>query len=192
MKRFVLVALATLMLSTTALADKTQYLSDQRKTNIRFGPIGLLFGYLNADVDFKVGKEWTLGPSVGYLNWNLSAGSTNYSVTAYSLGARANWYWEGTAINDGWYLGPSINYVNVKVDSNEYTATASGIGLTGIVGYNWMWESFNIMLGGGLNVTTIPGEVEVTKKSTNTREKVSTGRAGGAGLALEFTLGWAF
>lgn len=177
--------------ASNALAAKTQYASDSRKMNFRFSPLGLLFGYLNADLDFKVGQEWTLGPSLGYLSWNLDSLGTNYNVTAYQIGARANWYFDGTAINDGWYFGPSINFVSVKVDSNDYSASTTGIGLTGIVGYNWMWESFNIMLGGGLSGATTPGEVEVTRKSTNTKEKVSVGRSS-AGLALEFTLGWAF
>lgn len=192
-KALVGILMATMMLAytSTSFAQKTQYASDSRKANFRFGPLGLLLGYLNADLDFKIGQEWTLGPSVGYLRWNLNSTGTNYSVTAYQVGARANWYFEGTAINDGWYFGPSISYTSVKVDSNDYEATATGIGFTGIMGYNWMWENFNIMLGGGLAAATTPGEVEVTRKSNNTKEKVSVGRSS-AGLALEFTLGWAF
>lgn len=185
------IAIIVLSLSSSAWAQKTEYASDARKVNIRVGPLGLLLGYLNADVDFKVGQEWTAGPSIGYLRWNLEAGGVKYSATAFQLGLRTNWYFQGTAINDGWYFGPGLTYSKATVESNEYEATAMGLIASGIVGYNWMWENFNIMLGGGMFLSTIPGEVEVTRKSNGVKEKVSVGR-GPSGITAEFTLGWAF
>jgi hypothetical protein len=114
-------------------------------------------------------------------------------VTAYALGARANWMSNG-AFEDGFYIGPSLNYINVKVSNTDSLGTVSGSvsGLEAQVlfGYGWFWTNFNILLGGGVSTLLGASKVTVTDESGNQTQVGDLSHL--TGLALEFSLGWAF
>lgn len=170
--------------------DKTVYsnTANAHTMNVRMGPIALLLGVANVDLDFKLSKTMTLGPTVEYIS--LSAGST--SVTAYKLGVRMNFYPGGGALSeDGWYVGPSLNYVSAKATSGTKSVELSGGALAVLGGYQWMWDSFNIMLGGGFIATSIPSTATVKDSSNGSQEEVSVS-AVGTRASIEFNLGFAF
>lgn len=169
--------------------QKTKYTTGGDKNyNLRFGPIGLLFGVINADFDIKMGPTFTIGPSVSYLSWTLA----EVNVTAYSFGVRANFYPNIEALSeDGWYIGPSVNYIGAKATKNSLSASVNGINTSIVGGYQWLWDSFNINLGLGGGYTSIPTKVTVKDSSGGTSEEVSV-RASQTSVALEFTMGFAF
>jgi opacity protein-like surface antigen len=163
--------------------------------DFRFSPIGLIVGSLNAGLDFQVTPNWTLGPEGSFWNRHVSAESSSYShdwdVKAFGIGLRGNWFKNGN-FTDGLYVGPSLTYASVKVTnsdvSGDISGSASGLFVSGLVGYGWFWDSFNIMLGGGATMGLGDTKIEVTD-SSGTKSDVSTSIAG---LALEFSLGWTF
>lgn len=173
-------------LASLAIALPLSVATAQADTNIRVGAIGLVAGVIDVTADFNVGDSWTLGPSIQYLNRSIG----DFEASAFGLGVRGNYYFGRSAFTQGWYLGPSLSYMNVEVEDKDSGANATGSGLTisAIGGYQWMWDSFNINLGLG-PVYYAMGEVEV---EDSFGEKQSFDSYNGLGLALELTLGWKF
>jgi hypothetical protein len=130
------------------------------------------------------------------MHWNLrSSGSFtgDYDIKAFAIGGRANWYANGV-YTDGLYVSPQFAFSNAKVSAtdslgNSAEGEASSLIVSGLVGYGWFWDSFNIHLGGGLALPVGTSKVKV-KNSDGTEESVDFSRTGR--LALEFNLGWTF
>src|SRR5262249_20509216 len=127
--------------------------------NFRFSPIGLIIGAINVGMDFQVNENWTVGPELTY--WRFAVSSTknatfneDFEITAFGGGTRANWFRNGV-FTDGLYVGPHLDYASVKVTGRDVygadvEASWSGVIAGCLVGYGWYWDSFNIMLGGGI------------------------------------------
>lgn len=165
-------------------------LSSFAQTNIRISPIHLLVGMPRVEADFKIADSWTIGPTGSYLNRSVD----QYDVQAYSLGIRANYFFNREVFTQGWYLGPSLEYAHVHITDNDpfsgkMEGNGSGLALSVIGGYQWMWDNFNINLGAGPSYYSL-GTVEV-ESSDGTVDDDYTGYDG-LQLAVEFTLGWKF
>ncbi len=159
--------------------------------NFRFSPIGLLVGAVNVNLDISMGKSWTLGPQLSY--WGFSANTTvgtttsSTSVSSYGLGLRGNWHANGN-FNDGLYFGPSVSYSSAKASASGSSGNYNGRIASALVGYGWFWNSFNILLGGVLNIPLGGSKITLTDNAGSTSE-VSVQASS---LALEFSLGWTF
>jgi hypothetical protein len=70
------------------------------------------------------------------------------------------------------------------------TGEANGFALTALFGYQWVWEKFNINLGLGPVLYTL-SEIKLKDKSGNIEEEYDDSYAG-AGMAIEFNVGWKF
>lgn len=174
-------------------SEKSSYTTSPNY-NFRFSPLPLLIGGINIDLDMAITPEWTLGPELVYLNYTMSRSGSltkDISAKAYSLGVRGNWYKNGVH-TDGLYLSPALTYANVSVSSADASGTISadgnGIFLKGIAGYGWFWDSFNILLGGGLSTGLGSSKVKVKDSTGTTTQEVDIQ----GGFAAEFTLGWTF
>jgi outer membrane autotransporter protein len=140
-------------------------------------------------------SNWTLGPSLSYWNFKTRDDDNVFdekiSIKAYAFGARANWFKNGV-YKDGLYLGPALTYAHAeakvtdKTSGDEFKGTASAVVASCLVGYGWFWDSFNIMLGGGLSVPL--GDRQVTVKNTTTGETEKDDVYGG--FTADFSLGW--
>jgi hypothetical protein len=177
LKKFVFLALLAIGI-TTVKAD----------VNLRIDPLAPLVGMVGIELDFPISKSWTLGPQLRF----LSREDSDFDVTGYGLGLRANYWFNRPVFTQGWYFGPSINFVSVNVKDDSGASTlegdANGLGLTAIFGYQWMWDSFNINLGLGPSFVTV-NKITIKDKSGN-RDHYNG--FSGVNLALEFTLGWKF
>lgn len=170
--------------------------SSAKKWNLRFSPLGLPIGYINVDLDFKIGDNWTLGPTLSY--WRIDLNDTTYQSDRITLetsrfGARATWAKNGV-FRSGMYFSPMIQFVSAKASAvsrssgNTVNASNSAPLLTGLVGYQWFFgDTFNLNVGAGLAVGG-GSKIEVT--DGNSKTSYDTSRSGG--LALDFMLGWAF
>ena len=160
----------------------------QANTNIRFSPLSPLVGVIDVEVDFKVSEAWSVGPQLSI----LSTEDGNYDVSGYKVGVRANYFFSGSVFTQGWYFGPSVSVISVNVKENiaisNYEGDAKGINFNALFGYQWMWESFNINLGGGPSYVSL-GKIRTKDNSGNTE---SYDGFSGVGLAIEFMLGWKF
>ena len=189
MKRLFILA-SLFLVSLPALSES----NDQ--FNARFSPLGLIIGGLYANFDVKIAPQWTVGPDLGYFRFSMKSDAnyflTDYKVTAYSLGARANWFVNG-AFNTGLYVGPTLRYMNVKVTTTDgggdVSGETGGAFIACVVGYSWFWDSFNMMLGGGGTFGLGTNDIKV-KRSNGTETSVTSNNI--AGVVVEFSLGWTF
>lgn len=157
--------------------------------NFRFGPIGLLAGFINGELDFAVGSNWSVGPIVGF----ISRSSDNVDIDAGQIGLRADYYFNGT-FTDGWYITPQVSIAGFDVTENDtlygkLEDKVGGVIVSGMVGYNWFWDTFNMGVGGGLSTYTVDN-LELKDSTGTVRDKYD--RFSNLQLALEFNLGWTF
>jgi Protein of unknown function (DUF3575) len=161
--------------------------------NIRFGPLGLLIGFDSLHFDVAVAPDWTVGPEVTYMKWDLSDTQFNsLNWQEYSIGARANWFNNGV-YNDGFYVGPSLSYQVAKLSATDNTGYYADVSTSYFVlgclgGYGWFWDSFNIMLGLGAKTSLTSPTVTVNTSTGPT--SVSIGVV--SGIDTEFSLGFKF
>lgn len=164
------------------------------KMNFRFGPVGVVFGTFNANLDIAMAPQWTLGPELSYRDITASSGppfTSDYHLTALELGARANWFPRGI-YRDGWYIGPSLGFATVNISTTDSGGSTSG-GLSGLYmgcvgGYGWFWKHFNMMFGGGLTLGFGDTKVPVIDSSGGTTYVTTEVNA----FDIEYSLGWAF
>lgn len=145
--------------------------------NVNVYPLGLLIGSVSGSFEFGASSNWSIGPTLSI--FSLSLGDASVSSTAY--GARANYFMGGT-FNEGWYLGPEIGISNFTAKNGTESASASGLAVSGYVGYFWKWTNFNIHLGGGVSYVNV-ANVTVAGESLT----LSGMRPG-----FEFKMGYAF
>lgn len=175
-----------LLMSSTALAAKTQYASESRRFNFRVYPLSLFIGRLSADLDIKVAPQFTIGPTFSYGSLGLFGTNLSYQ----SFGVRGNYYLNSAAISDGWFVGAALEAVQARAESDGLKAESTGTAFTALGGYTIMYNTFNMNLGGGL-VASSAESVEKKEETATTKKEVKA-TAKPSGLYLEFTVGWAF
>ena len=90
-------------------------------------------------------------------------------------------------------MGPSLTYAHVRVSTLDNAGQSvrgkiAGLFFTGLAGYGWFWECFNLMLGGGFTLGLNESKVRI-QDSMGDSTDVTTPITG---FTLEFSLGWAF
>lgn len=174
LKHFLL-GVVFLVLSVPAMAD----------INVRTGPLNLV----DVEVDIPVASSWTLGPTARF----HSRSDDDFDVKAWGVGVRGNYWFNRDVFTQGWYFGPAAGILHVSVTDESTTfgdmeGSTTAIVLSGFGGYHWVWDSFNIMLGAG-PVLYSASSIEVKDDAGN---KETYKGFSGAGLGIEFTLGWKF
>lgn len=164
--------------------------------NARISPLGLLIGYINADVDFKLGDQWTLGPTFSYWGFDMTSSAftgDKLRVESKSIGARANWYKNGV-FKDSLFFSPIFQYVSASAigtsrsSGSTVSASASVPVLSGLVGYHWFGQTLNMSLGAGLGFGLGSSKVKATDGTTTVESDISRS----VGLALDFMIGIVF
>lgn len=163
---------------------ETQLSQPTKGINVRVNPLGLLLGAISADVDFKIGDKFTIGPSMSY----YSASIFNTKLTGAGIGARGNYYVTGDAMTDSFILGPQLGMSLFSVSSGTSKATATGFYVGAIGGYQWVWENgFNVNLGLGANYYS-----QAASALANDGTTLSVPGFHGFGPTGELTIGWLF
>lgn len=172
---------ATTLYSATALSG-TEGVSEFN-TNLRSSPFLWKSGLANADVDFVVGKKFTLGPSFSMLHSQL----LTTELRGFGLSVRGNYYFGASPIVDSWYLGPSIGFSTAKVSLGEDEGSTSGLYLGTLLGYQWVWKSgFNVNFAAGVSYYGLASHVDVSRNS-----QISTPIYSGVLPTAELTVGYA-
>jgi hypothetical protein len=144
---FAVCALALAANGLSVQSASAAALTESRSVNVRVNPLGLMVGYLNADVDIRVSPRITLGPSGGFFR---TSGSIDW--TAYLIGPRANFFLLGDAFQDGAVLGAFGGYW--ASHSKVFSGTPShenGFFAGSLLGYQWYFSNgINIGIGGGV------------------------------------------
>lgn len=156
--------------------------------NLRFSPLSALIGVVDANFDFLVTPNLTIGPKLTYMNFKLF----DVQLKGTAFGGEARYHFT-RAFEDGGYANFVLSTINVeasaKSNTTGETATATGSGLNyGIgIGYHWFWESFNLNLGLVLGGTSA-SKIEVKDSTGTTVESASPNLATG----LDFKIGFTF
>lgn len=207
---FAFLFLTTLLLTTlsgTAMAMPTAMTEDATPSgsttgdskaasiNVRVSPLGLLIGYFNVDVDFKIGDQWTIGPTLSY--WSFDTGSDSVfrtgRVESKSIGARANWYQKGV-FQDSLYFSPVLQFISAtftgtsRSSGASISSSASLPVASALVGYHWFGKSFNTSLGAGLGFGLGTSKVKATDGTNTVESDISRN----VGFALDFMVGIVF
>ncbi|MBL7686507.1 MAG: DUF3575 domain-containing protein [Bdellovibrionaceae bacterium] len=200
-KLFLISFLFVSTIGASALAQvdspsSTSSSSKEGSINARISPLGLLIGYFNADIDFKLGDQWTLGPTFSYWGFDVSSsGFTGDSmrVESKSIGARANWYKNGV-FKDSLFFSPIFQYVSASAtgtsrsSGSTVSASASVPVMSALVGYHWFGQTLNMSLGAGLGFGLGSSKVKATDGTTTVESDISRS----VGLALDFMIGIVF
>lgn len=190
----------TLTIFSMMLISSSSFAATAKSMNVRVNPLAMLIGVVNADIDFGITDGITLGPSLSMLSAKSGVSGTGITtsetkISAYSIGARANFYFSGVSFTDGWYFGPSASYLPVSVTETEgtdsYSASMGAFSVSALLGYQWMWETFNINLGLGAGYYSTSSSVTATTSSGKSTT-VAVPSFSGVAPSLEFSLGYAF
>jgi hypothetical protein len=202
MKKFALVLLSLVLIFSVCVFARSKASSEFQDTVsgnnvtnwapeqniITANPVGLMFGYFNANYEKAIGKDNGLGFSAGVNFYSLSG----WSWFGLNVGAQYDWFFQHHALN-GWFAGPNVG-ISMESFSYDYTdpftlqttkstATGFGVGIGGHGGYRWIWPG-----GFTLDVTA---EITYTIASAVTLNG-STAAFGGMGFGPGVNLGYAW
>ena len=172
------------------MAAETKAPTKARRFNLRANPLGLLGGFSNLAFDVGVMDDFTIGPS--YSRVNISFADT--TISGQGFGIRGNSFLYGPRLAGDWYFGPSVSRYAIDathVRSGQTGSTSVKVtSFEGIVGYQWMWEHFNVNTGAGLTYLSLDAPIVFTYPNGQT-EKLEEFKSG-TFVTLELSLGWAF
>ncbi len=154
-QRLLLVALASLLLSTAAVAQRKEML------------LGPHAGFATNDLDFFLGAQFSypVAPQFDiYPSFDLYFPGNN--VTAWALNGDVRYWPRLNTPNAGLYIGAGLNYTHVSVDFGPFgSASANEVGLGLLGGWDFKavsWRPFaqlrivigdadRVEIGGGVN-----------------------------------------
>lgn len=181
----VAVPVAVMVRPTEARADV-----GGKSVNIYINPLSELAGAIlglwniSGGVDFRIARSMTIGATGGVAGYSVGT----ISAFGYSVGPRLNFYLNGDAIGDSWYLSPMGTYNSATASLLGSSVSYNDFNVALLAGYHWVWNGgFNIRLGAGIQDTFSAPTTESVGGVT-----YSVPSSNGVGLALEFSLGWAF
>jgi len=179
MNRFVSVVVLGSVLATSANAAVSSASASQQVSagvmpavvknksfNVQSSILSDLIGAVNLNVNFRLSPAFTAGPTAEY--WSLSEsdgdGGTG-SVRLWSVGAQAEYAFNGDIMRDGVLLNPYVAY-NAAENVNASKYGVSGISAGALVQYQWIWQSgFNVQLGVGAGYSTVKTSSPATEGS---------------------------
>ncbi|PCK03436.1 MAG: hypothetical protein COA42_21150 [Alteromonadaceae bacterium] len=158
--------------------------------NLRIDPINMIIGSYKADLEIELSQGYTLSPTFTY---HESGNFIFRDREGFALGLRANKYFSNTAYK-GIFVSGELRYVDMETSSShlfrpQTTGDATGFEMDLMVGYSWLWESFNMSLAGGVLLNTF-GEIEEKDASgdfVHINDEFEDPEA-----KIEYSLGWVF
>jgi hypothetical protein len=179
--RFILAAILLVSASITqsvALAAPPPPAGPQ--FNVRIHPLHILVDSFGADLEFKGGDNWSVGPSLAF--WSKDKGAS-FKSRASLIAARGMYTFDHDRFSDGWYVGPFLGFASIEVEKiGPFAAQGKGSG-NGLVlgsygGHQWFWNEFSVNVGAGLALSSA-GDVSVDYITSGTSEKVDSETIGG-------------
>tara|TARA_B110000881_G_C18357970_1_gene404876 strand:- start:23 stop:568 length:546 start_codon:yes stop_codon:yes gene_type:complete len=157
---------------------------------MNFNPLSILTGATTLDALFEVDQKIKFGPSVGFMSLSLNT----VNVTAFDIGARAEYAFNGYQ-DDGGYIAGRLYYSNVNVSVQEDVLSCTSNSTTGTLlgGHAWRFGSgFSAKIGAGFKQVVVMdkgvacetnGILVTTQESANKSEFK---------LAYEAGISWSF
>jgi hypothetical protein len=148
--------------------------------NLRVHPLHILVDSFGADLEFKGGENWSVGPSLAF--WSKDKG-TSFKSRASLIAARGTYTFDHERFTDGWYVGPFLGFASIEVEktgpfSAQGKGSSNGLVLGSYGGHQWFWNEFSVNVGAGLALSSA-GDVSVDYITSGTSEKVDSETIGG-------------
>lgn len=178
--RFLLLFLSTILSTTLAWA------SDGKSARIWIDAIGGATGITSGGIDFKVGDNWTFGPSGLYLKYD----NPTISLKATGYGAYLSYYFSG-AIKSSFRLQVLANYLPLTVTSGSYSGTVNTYSYGALIGYIWVPGLLSFGLGAGPIYYSTAGTLTLTNSSNQT-QTMTTPAFTGVTTGVQLTAGLTF
>lgn len=112
------------------------------KMSVETNPLGLLFSAYNVEVNLKLNERMTIGALGAYANYGF--------ISAFSAGANVYYYMD--QLFENWFVTGGGVFGKGQGSFLDYGYQVTTINLYGMGGYKWLWPSFMISLGGGLQI----------------------------------------
>ncbi len=162
----------------------------EKMANVRLSPVVLIVGAVDAEADIKVSDNLTVGPMI--TRWSVDVSGDSLGLLGY--GVRANWQMNG-AFKDGFYVSPFIKRWSMDITTTDLFGNKlsgdTAFNLFGaLVGYQWIWDSFNVNAGVGYGVASLDNVT--LKDSYGNTDTFDAGSAPIGGMVYDFSIGWAF
>ena len=124
-----------------------------KSINIRTDALLLAGGNLNGEVDFKLGRSFTVGPMVGTRHASASiAGLDIYKESGLVAAARGNWYLSGEALQDSFIVSPILGMGAFTYEALDTKVSQTGLYGALMLSYQMVWKSgLNVNAGAGMN-----------------------------------------
>ena len=189
---------SALLLFMTSLAHAvTDAGGSPYRTNIRINPITLFMGVFNVDADFVVSDAFTLGPSIGILQGSTELTNNTVQISAWTFGARLNYFFSGDAFMGGWYAAPSFSLVPVSitevVTSVRFSASQLSFAPGILIGYQFMWSGgINFNFGFGATYYSTPSKFTTKMDGSVSTKTTTTPSFAGVFPQVDLSFGWAF
>jgi hypothetical protein len=153
-KKAAFVLFFALAVSSPALAQDTGTRTPvEHKQIITANPIGIVFGWFNAEYERKVSETTTWGVSGS----NFQGFDSDFSYS--NISAIARYYPQGAALT-GFFVGGKLGVHHISDDydfGDDDSATAVGVGVD--VGYNWLvGKDRKFVISIGMGATRLFGE----------------------------------
>lgn len=161
---------------------------------IGVNPLGFLVGIGNAYIDLAVSSKFTIGVEGQILEDDSSSILSGIDQEGNAYGARLRYFFN-SALDDSWVITAfggmaksdiTITQTIPTVATDRYTADGSYLGA--MIGYHWQWSYFFMHLGGGYVSYNLDMEAEGPTSILTLQEAPLDG----GGLAIDFSLGFAF
>jgi hypothetical protein len=150
------------------------------KMSVEANPLGLLFGAYNLELNLKFSDRMTAGAVGSYANYGF--------LSAFGVGG--NIYYYKDKLFQDWFATGGFVYGQGQGSTLGYSYKLTTINLYGMGGYKWLWPSFMLSLGAGLQVmqssysATYSGELDELNL-----ESAPTPSINASGLAVMFNIG---
>jgi hypothetical protein len=149
-----------------------------RERTLTFNPLAILFGVFNAEYEQALGPNMSMfvGPSLIYLS------ALDTSVLGLGLTGGLRYFVGSGRAPKGFWVGPQVGLSYVSLTANDTTVAGAAIGVGGLLGYTWLFNSgFVVSLGGGVQFTYATATADDTTVDLT-----------GVGPALRASIGWGF
>ncbi|NPV12000.1 MAG: DUF3575 domain-containing protein [Ignavibacteria bacterium] len=124
-------------------------LNAQPDKAIMVNPLGLFWGVMNVQYEFKYKNENSIALRANFVGYDIGS----FSNSAFGLGGSYRWYSKTRPVVGLWY-GPSADLLfwSAKEKNRAMPSTYrnSFLGIGGDIGYKWNFNQFGLEIFGGL------------------------------------------
>jgi len=159
--------------------------------NLRFSPLALAVGAVNVEADIAINRYYSISPM--YTQWDFDVRS-DFNLNAMGYGLRVDYHTK-RVLREGVFYGAFIKHWDVSVkyldNDEEINSDVTVETVGGLMGYRWMWSSFNINAEIGYRLMVFNGFDFTIESGKDNKVNITDINTMG-GTFADLSVGWAF